>query len=1012
MDKLTKSEQEKMELVGREVKARFEEESKKLRSSYCDEVVEAFRESEYYSPQMMSTKMGKELYNFLRIEGNKPSDFFAMKMSKMPGWIPDYLVEDFYYSIDCVNKWQASTSWRRRSMRVKEYYFHINHIFMILNEYHKSGIYGTDIVSVFKGNVSDEINAYYYYSSYGIEENWIAAELDRGNIELENILEDIIYGDNNQNEVSYGMIRGIVKSGNKRMHEILGKYLLAARLQEGIRQAICESMDLGTEEAFLTLLNVIKDNNMIRYSAVMRAVGTWTGLLTNDEKDLDRITQKEIDLIAEYLTDENKRKEALKSEDSMKIYLALWSYGFYDLDNAGKIIAEFTENSTKHQRMVGMYYLRTMENESMMHSYSKIVVDKYNNELDTMAVAMDCFMSNYIHHMTEVLLSASEEGTRYFKIESMNKRAYAEIEYFFDKREECEKYYDILTEMLEAIPKKEIEFSPCIFPWNTEKLEKSSIIIKLALCASALHDEEKIEKAASRLSEIDTSKYGRSLPMCLLLAYPVTDGQRRLLTEAVGDKETYTRDKAFVLINRTKLNGENYRQLEEMLRYKKSDIRENVLKLLYQMDDNDMKEMIKRLLTDKKEEKRTAGLDLLLQLKQDENRASLYDTCKELIADMNGVTTKEQILIDSLADNQNDISVEEGYGIYDVNAAYEPELNEKYISECKEKFIKVFPKSILANGGKVETIIGKVKTIIGKEENREIEIIKKLDSLIEENKLLEYETNFGEVKLLGEEGTFHYIKSDESKKLIIPFGELWEEFYKSEIKSYEESLRLKLYFKMMYNGKDEGHRKAAIELCGKEFVEENICGDKMKMAQIIESLIERHENKELLRCLSIAAADYLLNTDIPLFTERILEKNEYHYYNKDIIAMGRFSIFSNSCFDTLLEPLNMNGSHEDFENIFPIVYKLMQKHNKNITPKKEKIYYVESQKMSLDLSASRYIIAYVKGIISKDFMFKALMENDKLSQCVEALSKYMQYYLERNRTITGRKKEYSWGKKS
>ena len=37
------------------------------------------------------------------------------------------------------------------------------------------------------------------------------------------------------------------------LYEILGKFLLAARLQEGARQAVCETMDAGRPEAFLHL---------------------------------------------------------------------------------------------------------------------------------------------------------------------------------------------------------------------------------------------------------------------------------------------------------------------------------------------------------------------------------------------------------------------------------------------------------------------------------------------------------------------------------------------------------------------------------------------------------------------------------------------------------------------------------------------------------------------------------------------------------------------------------------
>ena len=43
-------------------------------------------------------------------------------------------------------------------------------------------------------------------------------------------------------------------------------------------------------EAFLTLLKVIEENNLIRYASVKRAIATWTSLIDID--NADKITKK------------------------------------------------------------------------------------------------------------------------------------------------------------------------------------------------------------------------------------------------------------------------------------------------------------------------------------------------------------------------------------------------------------------------------------------------------------------------------------------------------------------------------------------------------------------------------------------------------------------------------------------------------------------------------------------------------------------------------------------------
>ena len=203
------------------------------------------------------------------------------------------------------------------------------------------------------------------------------------------------------------------------------------------------------------------------------------------------------------------------------------------------------------------------------------------------------------------------------------------------------------------MPKKRLEFDPCVFPWNAEYLDKSAIIMRLAVCASALRDEDKITYIAEMVPEIDSARYSRDALLLLLVRQPANDRQRAILVDAVADKETYTRNKAAMIVKDMKLSPENYVQLENMLKYKKSDIRETVLSILYKLDGEDMDGLIGRLLADPKEEKRTAGLDLLLQLKNDENRQKLFVDCvghidamqRESANGRSSVTTKEQILI-------------------------------------------------------------------------------------------------------------------------------------------------------------------------------------------------------------------------------------------------------------------------------------------------------------------------------------------------------------------------------
>ena len=74
------------------------------------------------------------------------------------------------------------------------------------------------------------------YGSWGLDYR-IAAELRQGNERIIALAEEAMLGDNSEIQMSHIIISGIVKSNNQRALELLGKLLLAAKGQEGLRQA-------------------------------------------------------------------------------------------------------------------------------------------------------------------------------------------------------------------------------------------------------------------------------------------------------------------------------------------------------------------------------------------------------------------------------------------------------------------------------------------------------------------------------------------------------------------------------------------------------------------------------------------------------------------------------------------------------------------------------------------------------------------------------------------------------
>ena len=314
-----------------------------------------------------------------------------------------------------------------------------------------------------------------------------AAEIDRGNQAVIGAIKELVYSENNTAYLTRKMILGILRSDNREMHRMLGDLLLAARLQEGLRQAICEAMDEGTVEAFLTLLQVIEENDLIRFASVKRAVSTWIGIF--DENSVDRVNGKLLGLMGRCLRDEAFLREQLKTNDSIAISVALWAQGFRDIDTATGSMRELIDHGTKNQRLTASFYTHLLYDDRFKSRIAKDVILGYDGDLELAACfmgALTCTLSGDIDRLFE-----KREGVRYGYYE-IRKPVTPRLENFYEGRQEAEALYDNLGKILAQLPKKGVTYDPCIFPWYQVSLAPSQVICQMALTAYVLQDEEKI----------------------------------------------------------------------------------------------------------------------------------------------------------------------------------------------------------------------------------------------------------------------------------------------------------------------------------------------------------------------------------------------------------------------------------------------------------------------------------------------------------------------------------------
>ncbi len=760
--------------------------------------------------------------------GKKPSEFFRARC----GWLFDGCIlprkqEMFYYTVDHITRWQYSTDIWRRSFRTAHYFHYTGKILKFIRELYYYARVDADLSDRLTLNLPEKERAYVQ-----LEERWfgcgeeIAYELDRGNQKVMDALKDIMNGEGGVT-INHNFIRGIVMSSNAEMHEYLGKLLLAARLQEGFRQAICESADCGTTQAFLTIFKVIEDNNLIRFSSVKRAVGTWTGLMSSDSGDIERISAKTVRLIADCLEHEEARENYLKSEDSMEIYLSLWAYGFYEVKDAIVKFEEIVDHGTHHQLLTAGYFAANVDSPSYAHGIAKRMLAGHS-ELDIIAVFLPYFMDDWF--LAESFMA--DEKAREEK-----------LQYYFESRDEAEWFYQRLKELSGAVKKKTV-FSPCIFPWYSVELERSALIGRMSVIACILHDNNRIDECVSMLKDCDSTT--RRIFMATALQHPETDMQRAALVNALCDKDSYNRRKAAKYVEEVALEDENYLQMEQMLRFKSADMRAELINLLYKREDGAVFETARRLCADKLEEKRTAGLDIIIRLSKDEERAELFQKCKPIAESISNPSVKEKILIENITGAEEKAEKPLLYSEADAYKSYVPDND--FTVDCVKTFMEYFPDSeagnILYPKLFKKSVAGKIAGAVQSEcssHKQAAADIEGLCALINEHREDEFTNAYSGEKYTMDCQAYMFTEKQPDGTTRIPFYDMWVKWYEDNIKSPARLLRMEIALAAYMQDSEfaASAEKYVESLYGKGFGKNIITDYRQNMTKIVSAMHSR-----------------------------------------------------------------------------------------------------------------------------------------------------------------------------
>jgi len=890
-------------------------------------------------------------------------------------------------------KYPFSRGYDRRMVRSSSYYNHINFLFELFEDLVDLNFLNLDIVTVVKGEYDND-GIYGLYNPY-----LIAYEIDNGNKELIDLIKAALGSQKSKIDLNYSIMQAIFISNNKELLELTGKLLLAAKLQEGVRQEICENMDRGLQENFEYMFKIIYDNNLIRFSSVKRALATWTGLTRDESDDISKFGKKELEIINKLIANPKYEDELLKSDDNVEVYLGLWNKSTRDIKYSVEAMEKLLKSSKYHIKLLISYYLDIIENKDYQREIAKKMIKEYGKDNKNIVEILACYLDfaiGYIYpsHFKDDIKSGKLNSKTYFK----------------DKKEALE-FFDIFENAFSLMKEKSKVFDPCIFPWNIESIDTEKISTTLLFIAILYPDDILKNKVMGYIKEIDTWNRGRFLDV--LFEKPSNKEQKDFIITMLSDR-TSAGITAYEIAKDNNLVKEYPREIEDLLRLKNADTRKNLIDLLMSQDKKELLISIDNLVSAKNENKRLAGLDILNLANS--KQKPLYDKkeVKNLVTKISSPTDAEKILIENLSDKKKKESENTLSKLYNT----EYKLDLPYEIKKVEKLSKTIKKN-----KKSEYIIENslnIKKIFTKSTDELFKIVKKLSELYVKNEDYEYMSFYTkEYTLLRDRFSItkdvNNVPYNERQKLSnYPLEDVWRDFYKNEIKDFSTLWQLNVLLTREYNG---GINDSNIKECqdfykkllGFDITElktklkkanlkyiftENYYNDTGYVLEIISMLYKEYckENKDYLFEIGKVFTGYLLeNFEAKDIVEQKERYNKEIYYNVNIYYLnpGIYYLFAR-----IIPYLEFYSNEKSFIESFILRYNLDEK-IKKYTNENLKGCEIGGRRKVLELRD--YTIAIVLNIAEKDLIYKDILEienktEDEKKEVFWSLDTYMNNY--------------------
>lgn len=487
----------------------------------------------------------------------------------------------------------------------------------------------------------------------------LALEIRNGDEEIISLLHEAMMGDNTEIILTREMIDAIVISGHEGLLDDLLKLLLAARLQEGLRQQILEAADKGTTQVLSRILKVCIDENLFRYSSTIRAFDMWTGMGYGDTKPAG--VKRYAQFAYECLTDESKRQEYYKSDNNVEAYFALWAQGCHEFMATYDMVPHLLEDSRHYRQVLGWLFVTRTDSSR----YQTIMAFQYLEERDEELLAwiVRNLAQTWGLHKTNWSVCRGLAGQL---VPNPN---------LPDSKEERKQLFYQLKEVAEFIGNKRQTFSGNPFDFVHITLGSEQVYGCMIGLAGYDMDEELVNELLALAPKMSVDQ--RQSIICAFLLPETNTKHRVYLHNCLNDRSIMVKELAVERLADCELFRRDLDILAESLRSKSSDLRSSILAVFKKQNPDLLCPFLTQMLESSQENQNQAAIELLMELKEKHpemlsaNQSALHALRKKK------VSTQTEILLDQLLAEEKEETVfsrENGFGIYD------PKVIENYLS--------------------------------------------------------------------------------------------------------------------------------------------------------------------------------------------------------------------------------------------------------------------------------------------------------------------------------------------